>query len=391
MPDLRPSVLYLTNNLPIPAHSGGQVRELQLLKRLASRFAVHLVAFVQDKAAAVDSIPEARAFLSSVELGQVEPGAAPPELPHRVRAHYARDGAEIIRTIAARVRPRIVHLEGYFLARYLELTPGLRSVVVAENVEFLLEQGAETVGSLNAESAVTRSVEIETWRRAGKCVGLTPEDADVIRRYVNPEQVSCIPNGVDHLPDGPAVVPCEAQSGPWCLYTANFAWSPSRDAAEYLIREVWPCILRLLPRAQLMLAGAAMDASLATEAASTPRVRVQGVYESFHDVATQASVFVYPLRFGGGIKVKIVEALSAGLPLVTTPTALRGFPTGLTRYLQVANSPEEFASAVAAVLADMPAARARARSARELLKVSMPAWAEAAAQLGAVWQELIDG
>jgi len=380
----RPAVLYLTNNLPCPPTSGGQLREYQLLRRLSARFTVHLIAFVSNKAqpAATEA---SLAFLASITEVVTNPSTAPAGMPLRMRLHYAPRGADIVRSIFQRYRFLLVHVQGYFLMHYLERIPQTPVVLATENIEFALEEQAETLGYRDFNAAATRVVEIDAWRRANVCVCVTPEDAEVVRQYVATVPVRCVAGGVDHVLDVPRHKPDCSQAGT-CLYVANFSWAPSRDAAVHLLRDIWPAISRLVPESRLVLAGYGIDSSLSAEAAQTKGVTLYGEYGTFAEVASTAALFVFPMRFGGGIKVKIIEAIGAGLPIVTTTAALRGLPQEIRQHIWLADSPQAFAEMAAQALAQVEDRTTRANSARLLLTSLMPTWADLACDLAAIWQ-----
>jgi glycosyltransferase involved in cell wall biosynthesis len=381
----RPAVLYLTNNLPCPPNSGGQLREYELLRRLSLRFAVHLVAFVATKAP-YGAAEASGGFLASITEVVTNPGAAPAGMPLRMRLHYAPAGAAEVRSVFRRHPFVLAHVEGYFLMHYLEGVPQIPVVLAAENIEFALEEQAEALGYEDFNASATMVAEIDAWQRATVCVCVTAEDTEVVRQYVSTVPVRCVTDGVDHLPDIPNGKLACSQAGRTCLYVANYSWAPSRDAAVHLLRDIWPAICSLVPGSKLVLAGCGLDRSLTEEAVQTNDVIIYGQYGTFAEVASIADLFVFPMRFGGGIKVKIIEAIGAGLPIVTTATALRGFPQEVRQHVWLANSPQAFAEMAARALAQIEDRTTRADSAKLLLRSLMPTWADLADDLATIWE-----
>ena len=330
-------------------------------------------------------IPAALEFLASATLIQVAPELTGPHLPPRIRAHYAPAGRDIVSRIIAETHPALAHVEGYFLRHYLPTTPRLPTVLLEENIEFALEQSGEPFGFYpTGASVVTRDWEVEAWRQADCCVAVTKEDAEIMRLLADKSQVACVTNGMDHLDLTSLCRTASSEVDRTFLYVANYGWQPSLDAARHLVQDIWPLVRAISPDLRLLLAGTGMDCEFEREAALQENVTVGGPYPAFADVARRASAFLYPLRFGGGLKVKLIEAISAGLPVVTTDCALRGFPPELRRFISVAETSQAFAdSAVAALRRDDRVDRAEA--ARAILEQSLPTWEGAAAQLGDVW------
>jgi GT2 family glycosyltransferase len=135
------------------------------------------------------------------------------------------------------------------------------------------------------------------------------------------------------------------------LFVAGFAHPPNVDAAEWLVDQVMPRVWAQRPDVVLSLVGAHPTESVRD--LTGPRVEVTGFVsdeELAHRYAT-ARVAVVPLRFGAGVKSKVVEALQQGLPLVTTSVGAQGLP-GLEAVAAIADDPQALAECVLALLAD---------------------------------------
>ncbi len=135
------------------------------------------------------------------------------------------------------------------------------------------------------------------------------------------------------------------------LFVAGFARSTNVDAAEWLVREIMPLLVAEIGPVRLILAGA--DPAEAVLALAGPQVEVTGFVTEAELAALyhQARVAIIPLRFGAGVKGKVVEALSFGLPVVTTPVGAQGV-TGLPDLVPVHDDPAALASALALLLRD---------------------------------------
>ena len=140
------------------------------------------------------------------------------------------------------------------------------------------------------------------------------------------------------------------------LFVGNFEHAPNRDAAFWLASEIMPAVWAEHPSARLWIVGRGPTADV--RALDGPRVVVTGEVPSVVDYLRSATVFVAPLREGGGMRVKVLEAMAAGLPVVTTPIGAEGLGARSGEHLLVAEGASEIAEQVSAVLGD-PSLRAR--------------------------------
>lgn len=135
------------------------------------------------------------------------------------------------------------------------------------------------------------------------------------------------------------------------LFVAGFGHTPNEDAAIWLVDNILPIIRRRIPKAKLFLVGSYPTQKV--QALACADVFVTGYVDdvTLGRYYQEARVGVVPLRFGAGVKSKVVEALHYGLPVVTTPVGAQGLP-GLEAVAGIAQTAEEIAAALITVLQD---------------------------------------
>ena len=128
------------------------------------------------------------------------------------------------------------------------------------------------------------------------------------------------------------------------VFTGNMSYAPNVDAAQYLIKEIMPFVWSQVPSATVLLAGA--DPKPAVKALAGPKVTVSGRLDDIRQAYSSAKVFVAPMRIGSGMQNKLLEAMSMGLPCVTTSIAAT--PLGATpgEHLLVGDTAEEIADLI---------------------------------------------
>ncbi|HSS21915.1 MAG TPA: glycosyltransferase [Pyrinomonadaceae bacterium] len=128
------------------------------------------------------------------------------------------------------------------------------------------------------------------------------------------------------------------------LFVGAFGHRPNVDAVHFMGREVMPLIRKSLPGVELLVAGSSAPSDFAAYASNG--VRVLGFVPDLDPIVSGSRVFVAPIRFGSGVNGKIGEALSYGLPVVTTTIGAEGWNFTDGKQVLIANSPTDFAAAV---------------------------------------------
>ncbi len=393
----RGRVLFISCHLPWPPVSGGRRRELELITRLAAHFDIHLV--VVSKTPEQDS---SSAELLAGSCRAVEVFAAErsdesdvKDQPVELTRHRSPAATERVAEILAQGAVDLVHVEGFYLMQHVPELTEVPVLLVEQNIEFELAHQRATVGcdparrfELFSRCLRTRAAEIESWRAATRLATVTPEDRHVIETELAGTRASVVPDGADHLPNHRDRVECvKRPSGPLIALLANFAYAPNVDAAQHLCRDILPALRVTVPEVRTWLVGNAPPPEVQALAEET--VEVTGRVPHVLPYLDAADVMVCPLRIGGGIKVKTIEALWRGKAIVSTPIGAQGLNAQARHALLIEEEPQAFADAVASLLNDrdrrLQLERRAIRAAAQL-----PSWNDAADALAAVYDELLE-
>jgi len=203
------------------------------------------------------------------------------------------------------------------------------------------------------------------WRRAQAVLVSSQADADKVRRRVPSAHVEIAPFGV-----APRTV-CGADGSErddsTLLFVGNFDHSPNREAVERLAQAIMPVVRRSCPTARLMLVGKNPTAEVQALQTADSGVVVTGEVPSVDHYLCSCALFVAPLRSGGGMRIKLMEAMMAGAPIVTTRLGARGLGALNGTHLLVADNDSAFAQAVVSALSDRAL---RERLGREALQLA---------------------
>ncbi|MBV9943285.1 MAG: glycosyltransferase [Solirubrobacterales bacterium] len=380
--------------------SGGRRRELELISRICEHFAVRLLVISktaeQDQANA-ELLASSRCRIEVFPAVARHPGAPAGGAAHQVLRHRSPAGTMRIREIIAAERVDLVHVEGFYLMQHVPEWVEAPVLLVEQNIEYELDRHrahsrGERVTRLDSFSDCvrTQAAELACWRRADRLAAVTWEDRELIREQMPDADVAVVPDGADHLPPRHgerSVGPIERPPAPRVTLLANFGYAPNVDAALHFCHEILPPIRAEVDDVHVWLVGNAPPPEVRTLAGE--RVTVTGYVPDVRPYLDAADVIVCPLRIGGGIKVKMIEAIRRGKAIVSTRIGAQGLPAQARRALLVAEDPTEFAHAVTTLLRDEPRRRLLERRAAAAA-MKLPTWDESAAVLTKVYDELLD-
>ena len=143
---------------------------------------------------------------------------------------------------------------------------------------------------------------------------ISKPDRDLIP-HPKKEEILIIPNGVDHE----FFKPRQEEKKYDIVFTGNMSYAPNVNAVDYLANEILPLVWKQIPEAKMYIAGATPDPKV--KKAACDKIIVSGWLDDIRDAYAQSRVFIAPMRIGTGLQNKLLEAMSMGIPAITTPLA----------------------------------------------------------------------
>jgi glycosyltransferase involved in cell wall biosynthesis len=403
-PARRLHVAIVDEELPYPPTSGKRIRTLNLLLRLARR---HWVTYLCHRNADAGEARRAAEFLEGHGVETVVVGRAVPRksgplfyarlaanllspLPYSVASHTSRALRRAVARYAAAHRVDLWQCEWTPYAEALRGLSGVRRLVVAHNVESLIWQRYhETEANPLKRWYVGRQwrkferFERRAYSEADCTVAVSPEDAARIRGQFGGRRVQVVDNGVDTCFFRPAPPPV----GPGrILFLGSLDWRPNLDAVGQLLEHVFPAVRAGEPGARLSLVGRNPPAWLRRQAAATAGVDLYADVADVRPYLAACTVLAVPLRIGGGSRLKILEALAAGVPVVSTRVGAEGLCLEPGRHLTVVEGVTDMPAALVRCLRDPEPARAQAECGRGVV-LERYDWGVLADRLEQVWLE----
>lgn len=399
-------ILALSAQVPYPPHHGKAMRDYHLLAGLARGHDVRLLCMARSheeiEAAAplrtvvpFDAVP-LPAHTWPRRLGGLLAGR--PDLAVRTDTPYFR--ALLASELQARP-PDVLLVEGLEMAGYAfgrrrNTFGGCFPVVLDEhNAEYLLQRRAAEVAPRSARGWGARlysrlqagrlaRFEARACRAATAVVAVSSADRAALLEIAPQARVAVVPNGVDTRYYAPLALPPNPR--PTLVFTGRMDFRPNVDAVQWFCADVWPRIRAALPEAVFRIVG--RDPLPAVRAlAQEPGVEVLGTVPDDRPYIGGADLYVLPMRFGGGIRLKLLQALAMARAVVSTPLGAEGVE-GLAdgEHLVLAEGAAAFAARAVELLRD-PAARARLGQAGRALVVAGYDWEVLVPRFAAVLEE----
>lgn len=383
-------VLALTRELPYPPNAGDRIVTYGFLRALRERHhEVHVLSYGRSgddpAAAALDS------FCASVSRLPRAESSLPAPLRKGVRAAIGRsdvmamfDSPRFRQAAAHRIQslaPEVVLAQHPYMGQcFLDggveaalAATGADPVTSAHVIEYLAHRrhrrharGMRTRLALTAELPVLRRAELQVYERSARTLVLGHTDlTELEARIASP--VRCQRVGLDistydpgtraNGPPGAATDDGGRGGRAPLVFFGSYDWFPNADAARYLCERIFPKIRARHDNTELVLAGrGADDAVRAYDAIKG--VRFVGNVGDLASLVKNAAAVIAPLRIGGGTRIKVLESMAWGVPVVTTPAGAEGVNATAGEDFYVASSVEEFVTKTIRLL-ECPSERVR--------------------------------
>ncbi|MBL8162739.1 MAG: glycosyltransferase [Anaerolineae bacterium] len=359
-------VLLLTQVLPYPPDSGPKVKTYYVLKYLATKHQVTLVSFVRDTdkpeyirhletlCERVITVPITRSpvkdllFLGkSIFSGQ----------PWMMLRDERPEMRAALRDLAATTYFDVVHADQLNMGQYALPFTKSRKVLDLHNALWVLyKRLAETLPPskpmkyiLMRDWPLLKRYEGAMCRAFDAVLAVSQEDRQALTEAGARPEMPIIPIAVDT--DEQAQI-ARAPKGPHIVHIGTMYWPPNIAGITWFLDEIYPLIKQRVPDVRCTLIGARPPTSITERAQSDPSLTVTGYVEDPVPYLADSSMMVVPLQAGGGMRVKILNALSQGIPMVSTTVGCEGIAVAHERDIMIADKPADFAEATVRLLTD---------------------------------------
>lgn len=397
-------VLVVDEWIPWPLDSGKRIRTFHVITRLARW---HEVVFLAFAASPADDEGTERLRAAGIRVIPVADDRIPKwtlryraailrnlasDVPFSSVYHLRPQFLSAIREAVARERPDLVHCEWSNLAPVLDAVgDGPARVISAHNVESQIwsryaENSRNPLERLVARRQSERIERLERkWYPSVEVViAVSAPDARVIRGYG--ARVELVDNGVD-VAYYREVAGSRVEAMPARLvFVASMDTFANRDAALWFAGEILPLIRRKLPSTEFWVVGKDPPSAVRRLDSQDSGVRVTGTVPDVREYLLGAALAVVPLRIGGGSRLKILESMAAGVPIVSTTVGAEGLDVTDGVHLRLADTPEKLAACILDLLQRPEGRNSLAAAARKLV-IGRYDWDALAERNERVWRD----
>jgi len=335
-------ILLLVPFLPNTSTSGGQTRWYNIIKYLSKDHKITLFSLIKDESEK-KFIPELEKYCSKVKV--FKRSKSPWTFRNLLFTALTPYPLLVIRNFSFAERKAIsqelesgeydlIHAETFYVMPHIPKTD-VPSIMVEQTIEYqVYKHFVETEVPwflrplLMIDIVKLKFWEKYYWRKAGVLVAVSEEDKKIMHRLTPELNVDVIPNGVDA--DFYSEKKADRKTPPRVMYgVTNFEWLQNVEAADILVEKIWPLIYKKHKEVKLWLVGRLIPERFVQKSHKENNFEITESIKDARDAYLGSTVMVTPIRSSGGTRLKVLEAMAAGLPIVSTPNGVAGL--GLTK------------------------------------------------------------
>jgi len=347
-------ILFLSTWFPYPPDQGSKIRAYHLLRSLARHHDVALISF-EDQPLQPAWIDHVGQLCAQLEIVRRKPFAdlesnrwqgVFSKLPRAVVAGYSPEMEARVRQVGSAWKPEVVVALTFVTAPYVRQVPAARHVVDVDNLTARMlgeayRQETRWAARLRRYLAYRkfRAYESGLFGDFDLCLVTSRRDAERLAAEIagGTDRIEVVPNGVDleyNRPTGDPRRPTQL------VFTGALTYEPNLDAMRYFLERIFPQVLAEEDSARLVITGRTGGATLPT---SNGHVTLTGYLEDIRPAVAGSAASVVPLRKGAGTRLKILEAMALGTPVVSTTKGAEGLELDPGIHLLIADAPGHFA------------------------------------------------
>lgn len=378
----RPRILFVLPQIPYPPESGGRIVTWNTLRRFADDFDCW-VACLYHHRSELDGLVEVRQRVREVMAfpagSRLSPwrmlGSVVRRRPYKAVRFWNERMAEYIQQLIEREKIDIVHAQNFYAAQYITGQEPCLRVHYKENIEgrvmaqFARQAAPPLSWILPFEAWRTLSFERRLLRRYHRVLSISTSETELLRKKSRRRRTA---PEIAHLRPGfdlaaHPLLPPPTDDPPSLIFPGTFSYPPNDGAARWFLNDVWSRIWTRAPGTRVRFVGNTPRPWL-QEYDGKEGIEVTGRVPDMRPYYEKAGIVIIPLHVGGGVKLKLLEAMALGRPVIATSVGIEGLGVTPGREVEVVDDPVGFAERVLELLRDPERRRLQAERARQLVE-----------------------
>jgi glycosyltransferase involved in cell wall biosynthesis len=364
-------ILILTPRVPWPPIDGGRIAMARLAEGLVGAGADVEILSLNPRKHRVEAsapMPVRAVDIDTSRIIAPAIAAVSSDVPFVVGRFVSNEFRNALRNTLRVFAPDIVQIESPFLLPYVDIVRSegnARIVLRSLNVEFRIWEGLARTErnplrrmALRRIASSLRRYEVRRLDAVDAIVPISEDDAEDFRLLGSTRPIHVVPCGVAEAPRG---APIPNSVG----FIGSLDFRPNQEAVEWIVSELWPRVIDRVPEARLSIAGSSAPDWLRRRMSN---VDFRGTVDDAAAFMNTMSVLIAPLFAGGGMRIKVLEAMALAKPVVATKLGAGGLDVEHGRDILITEDAESFADAVARLLCDRQMAARIGDTARETVR-----------------------
>lgn len=396
-------ILMLTPYLPYPPSSGGQVRSYNLLKNLGQKHDISLVSLIKEEKEK-KYVKYLKGYCRKIHI--CKRSESPWTVKNIIRSifglypflvvrNFSKEAKETIHRLLEKENFDLIHAETFYIMPHIPETD-IPILLVEQTIEYQVYQ--HFIDSLPLffikpffyfDILKLKFWEKTFWKKADLVAAVSEADKKKMVEILPNLSVKVIPNAAGEDLISLFEKKVKDKKKPIFLYQGNFFWLQNVEAAEILAKDIFPKIKKKLKKATCYIAGQKAEDKIG-------RLKKYGVeivdidpsdIETVKKVYRESSIFLAPIKGPGGTRLKILGAMAAGLPVVSSRTGIEGLEVADGKQALIAKNEAEFVQKAVKIAKDKLLFQKIRKNARRLVE-NKYSWAKIAKKLETVYLEL---
>ena len=375
-------ILILTNRVPYPLKDGGNMAMDAMIQGYhEAGWKVYLLSMNTSRHHIAHVVLE-RLFthLSGFSWVDVDNKLKPFDIlknyffgkePEHAKRFYSEEFKARLKEVLQSFKPDVVQVESVYLSTYMpviKMNSDAVTVLRLHNVEYQIWKGLEKKTKNHIKRIYfdnltkrVRDFERAAWKQYDLLLAITEKDASLVARLADTHNIVVAPFSISI----PEIKPGNTRERWVGYHIGAMDWIANQSGMKWFLKHAWPYIHKAIPKFEFYFAGRNMPEEF-------KKINLKGVYcldevPSAEDFIADKKILIVPLLTGGGIRVKILEAMAAGKIVITTSTGIKGIEAAPgVHYLRV-HKPEDFVRAIKWCFDNRDAAEKMAEDARNLV------------------------